>query len=358
MKFTSTNKENKELCSSLLSVSIDWSEIEPLKKPAITNIGKHISMDGFRAGHVPEAMLLKKIPTSHLLSEMADMAIQSIYVDLIKEHNITPIGKPVITLKKLVEGNTFEFTIESDTLPVVTLPKTLEKDAKKFLSPKISNRVLKKDIEDALIELQKMRIQHETKEIPEVLPPLDDEFAKGLGKFTTLDEVRAALKENIEHEKIHHEIDKRHGEFYDHLVESCNFAIPQSMINFEIDKRIAQLEHDTSMAGHTLEDYLLSIQKTKEQIIEDIRPNAEKSAKLELIFNEIATINNIVPDQKNVDLEVQASANRYKDSKDFDIDRARDYFFTVHKNRAVIAFLDKLGDLPHIHAEEHTEVEE
>lgn len=353
MKFTSSKVENTTPSRVTLNVSIPWSELEPLRPGAIKTLGSQVKVDGFREGHVPQDMLLKKIPAHHILSEMADSAIQAIYIDLIKEQDITPIGKPTISLKKLAEGNELEFTIETDVLPTITLPKDLEATAKKFLSSEIKVDISDDEVTQALKEIQTMRYQREGQDVPEDLPELDDEFAKTLGKFNSLEEVRTVIKDNLEHEKMHHEIDKRHGEFYDALADAVTADVPQSIVQFEVDKRVSQLEYDAAMGGSTLDEYLKSIEKTREGFIEEMTPVAAKSAKLELIFNEIAAQNNLVPDEKMIEEEVQAAVARYKDSKDFDINRARDYFYTVYKNRMVVHHLDVLGGLPHIHEDDH-----
>lgn len=353
MKFTSSKADSATPSRVVLTVSIPWNELESLRPAAIKTLGAQVQMDGFRAGHVPEEMLLKKIPAHHILGEMADSAIQAVYIDLIKENNITPIGKPDINLKKLAEGNEFEFTVETDVLPEITLPKDLEAQAKKFLSPEINVEVSDDEVTQALKEIQTMRYQRDGHDVPEELPELDDAFAQTLGKFQTLAEVREVIKDNIEHEKMHHEIDKRHGEFYDAIADAVTTDMPQSIVQFEIDKRISQLEYDAAMGGSTLDEYLASIEKTRETLLEEMTPVATKSAKLELIFNEIANQNNLIPDEKMIEEEVQAATTRYKDSKDFDVNRARDYFYTVYKNRMVVHHLDVLGGLPHIHHDEH-----
>jgi trigger factor len=73
-----------------------------------------------------------------------------------------------------------------------------------------------------------------------VLPELDDEFAKDLGEFETLDALRARVRADLEHEARHGAEREVRGELMKQLAERVPFEIPGSLIDREMDRRIEE----------------------------------------------------------------------------------------------------------------------
>jgi trigger factor len=73
-----------------------------------------------------------------------------------------------------------------------------------------------------------------------VLPELDDEFAKDLGQFETLDALRARLREDLEHEARHAAEREVRGDLMKQLAARVPFEIPQSLVEREIDRRLEE----------------------------------------------------------------------------------------------------------------------
>jgi len=71
-----------------------------------------------------------------------------------------------------------------------------------------------------------------------VLPPLDDEFAKDLGEFDTLDALTARVREDLEHEAKHAAEREDRGELMKQLAARLPFEVPASMVEREVDRRL------------------------------------------------------------------------------------------------------------------------
>jgi len=71
-----------------------------------------------------------------------------------------------------------------------------------------------------------------------VLPELDDEFAKDLGEFETLDALRARVREDLEHEAKHAAEREDRAELMKQLAARLPFDVPSSMIEREVDRRL------------------------------------------------------------------------------------------------------------------------
>ena len=86
------------------------------------------------------------------------------------------------------------------------------------------------------------------------------------------------------------------------------------------------------------EDYLKHLNKTTEDLKKDFRKDAEKKAKLALILNEIEKMEKIIADEAEVEREVAAILEHYKDA---DRERAAVYAMGVLSNEKVFQFLEK-----------------
>ena len=73
-----------------------------------------------------------------------------------------------------------------------------------------------------------------------VLPELDDEFAKDLGEFETLDALRARVREDLEHEARHAAEREMRGELMKQLAARVPFEVPASLVEREIDRRLEE----------------------------------------------------------------------------------------------------------------------
>ena len=76
-----------------------------------------------------------------------------------------------------------------------------------------------------------------------VLPELDDEFAKDLGEFDTLDALRVRVREDLEHEARHTAERELRGELMKQLAARVPFEVPPSLVEREIDRRIEDFAH-------------------------------------------------------------------------------------------------------------------
>lgn len=311
-----------------ITVSLPKETIQSYKNKAITRLGQHVEVDGFRKGHAPEAKLLEKIPTMMLLEEMADLAINDTYAKALEEHKLDIIGRPQIRITKIAEGDDFEYKITATEFPVFTLPD-YKKIAKATSS--VENIVVTdSDIENTLLDLRKMRAheklhasetghthdhshhEHDFKE--EDLPILDDAFAKSFGEFESLDAFKEKIKENVTAEKNHEAHQKNRIAIVEKIISETTVDVPELLIESEVEKMIHTMKADIARMGMSFDDYLKHSSKTIEVLQTEMRPDAEKRAKLELVLHGIKEKEKIVPSEQEVTAEVTKMLAYYKDA--------------------------------------------
>ncbi len=320
---------------------------EAFRTEAIKKIGKDFEMPGFRKGHVPHDVLIKNIPASAVLEEMAEVALAKHYPLILDAEKIDAIGRPEIMITKLAPENPLEFKITTAILPEIKLPdyKTIAKEKNKA---KKLGEVTDEDLEKALLDIRKMRahqklhddgIPHEenTEMRDEDLPEMNDEFIQTLGDFKNLEDLRAKLRENIGLEKEREAKDKNRIGVIEDIVKETKAEIPEILVKSELEKMMSRFEDDISKMGFKFEDYLKQINKTREDIEKEWAPDATKRASWELIVDSIARAENITPEEKEVEAELAQLLSHYKDADPL---RARVYVQNVMLNEKVFQFLE------------------
>ncbi|MBU1195659.1 MAG: trigger factor [Proteobacteria bacterium] len=117
----------------------------------------------------------------------------------------------------------------------------------------------------------------------EILPEINDDLVKGLGKFESLDEVRSSIRDNMEKgyaQRVKHELSEQ---IFKTLLAKYEFEVPQAMIDGEMEGIIAEAEQAYSANNTTLEEAGLSKEMIRTQYI-DV---AEKQARRHLILDKI-----------------------------------------------------------------------
>jgi trigger factor len=188
-------------------------------------------------------------------------------------------------------------------------------------------KVTDKDIDDAILRIRKTHASHEghdhekmskeehEKAIEASMPELTDEFVKKLGDFNDVPDFRTKLSAMLAEEKVATAKDKSRVSIADAIAAETRVELPDIMIESELHRTEAQFSADIERMGIKIDDYLKHAGKSMEDIRKEWRPHAEKKAKLQLILNAIAVAENVKPDKKEVEEEVDHILEHYKDDK-------------------------------------------
>ncbi len=339
MNTTNWNINIKTLPQSEIELTgvIPVSDIEPFRKKAIAHLREHIHLDGFRKGKVPEEMLVQKIGEVAVLEEAAEIAFKETIPEIFAEKNIRSIGRPEVMITKLAPKEPIEFKIKIAVVPVIK-HADYKKIAKDVMAKKDEPlEVTEKEIEEVVENIRKAQSKNAGKSTDEVLPEVNDEFVKKIGNFENVADFKEKIKANLIEEKKHRAKEKKRIEIGGSLVKETSFEIPEVLVKSELEKMWSRFEQDIARFNISVPDYLKHVKKDKETLLKEWRPDAEKSARLEMILLDISGKEKIVPDESAVKAEVKHLMEHHKDA---DPDRARIYVETILTNEAVFAFLE------------------
>ncbi|MDR7870648.1 MAG: trigger factor [Tissierellaceae bacterium] len=150
---------------------------------------------------------------------------------------------------------------------------------------------------------------HDIKE--KELPELDDEFAKDISEFDTLEEYKQDIKTRLEKELETQEKAEKENKIVEKVMEISEVDIPNGMIETQIDDEIRQFDFRMRNQGLGLDKYL-EITGTKiEDMREQFRPVAERRVKADLVLEAIAKAESIEVSEEDIDNELARMAKQY-----------------------------------------------
>ena len=142
------------------------------------------------------------------------------------------------------------------------------------------------------------------------LPALDNEFAKDLGDYQTLEELREAVRKSILYEKQYARQQAAKEELIDKLVESHPFPVPEAYVDRQIENQIRGQLRELAGQGIDPSSIKLDWQKVKE----NQHDKALRNVRASLLLEKIAERENVSAAKEEVDREVQRLARQEREA--------------------------------------------
>ena len=143
------------------------------------------------------------------------------------------------------------------------------------------------------------------------LPALDDELAKKVSKFETLEERRADIRKNLEENAERKAENDQRTAVIEKASENITVDIPAVMIDNRVTAMIQEMSMRLEQQGMKMEQYLQFAGTDIAKIREDYRETAEKNVRTDLMLEEVAKAEDIKVEGKDLDQEVALMAMQY-----------------------------------------------
>lgn len=144
------------------------------------------------------------------------------------------------------------------------------------------------------------------------LPELDDDFAKDVSEFDTIDEYKADIKAKILTRHENAAENEYEEAIIKALVEKLEGEIPEAMFASEVENQLRDFDNRLRMQGLDLTTYCKYLNTDLDKMREQFRPQAETSVKLRLALETIAANENIEATEEEINNEHQYIADNYK----------------------------------------------
>lgn len=353
-----------------LKIEVPAEAVESEIKRGLNEAQKRARIPGFRPGKAPMHLIEKKFG-KEIEADVLEKIIPEYYLKAIKEADITPVSRPVVeesfdfkrnepismtvsvevrprvenldyenmtvkevpvevsdeevdaVLNRLAEERaTYESADDSvNSGDLVTVDYIVEDTISKDVVLKVGSGPYPQEFFDGLIGKKKdeefiieasfpedsqtqfagkrPRFEVKMKDIKRRnLPAIDDEFAKDLG-FENMGQLKDRVKENIIASKNRDAERTKQREILDKLIETHSFDVPEGLLNAEINGIIGEVR----AAGND--------QRTDEEIIEEIKPHAEKSVRAAILLELIGEKEGINVSDEDMKEEILNIARRF-----------------------------------------------
>jgi len=145
------------------------------------------------------------------------------------------------------------------------------------------------------------------------LPELNDEFAKELGEFTSLDQVRKQIRENMQAERKHDAEREAKDKLVNELVKRNDFEVPESLVDRQIDLRLERGLRALAAQGMKMEDMK---KMDLPRLRAGQRDQAVQDVKSSLLLDRIAELENIDVGEDELNHEIEALAQQTKQTSE------------------------------------------
>lgn len=144
------------------------------------------------------------------------------------------------------------------------------------------------------------------------LPELDDEFAKDVSEFDTLDELKADSKAKLQKTKEERADREIENMLVQMAADNATVEIPEPMIENQLENMISDFEYQLKHQGLDLENYLKFTNMTMDALKEQMHPDAKSRVLNSLVIENISKAENIEATEEDLQSELEKMAESYK----------------------------------------------
>jgi len=144
------------------------------------------------------------------------------------------------------------------------------------------------------------------------VPALDDEFAKDVSEFETLEELKADLRAKAL-ENAQKQIDSAFEQAcVDKAAELATVELPAGLIDMELDNQMERFAYQLQMSGYSMDQYAKMMGGDMSTMRNAFRPAAEKQAKANVTLAKIVEVEGITVTDEDIEAEFEAMAKQYE----------------------------------------------
>lgn len=159
------------------------------------------------------------------------------------------------------------------------------------------------------------------------LPEVNDDFAKALGKFSNVGELKVSIGDGLKQEKEQKQQDDARAKILDEIVKNSTIDLPEIFITKTLDGMMEEIKKQLEHSG-----------KNPDDARKDLRGAAEKRVAANLIIHEISKLEHLEPTKE----EIEEESKHYPGAaQKLDAGKFYDYVYGILLNKKVFEFLDK-----------------
>ena len=216
----------------------------------------------------------------------------------------------------------------------------MKTDEEKDIKVKFPDEYFSKDLagKDATFKVKVNEIKKKE------LPKLDDEFAKDVSEFDTLEELKKSIKDRMEKDNKQKEKYETEDAVIKAVCENVKVDIPSGMIETETENMLKDIETRLSYQGLKLDQYLQMLGKTREDMLKEYEPQAIESIKSRLMLEAVIKAEKIEATDDEIEAKMKEMAKNYGRENDEEFmknENVANYIKEGIKSEKAVEFLVK-----------------
>ncbi len=260
-----------------------------------------------------------KISGKDIEKELAK--VQENMADFVLKENKKSVENDVVTADVVAydeEGNKLDKYSAENHKFELNKKAIYEEFYKGLLGKKAGDKVeivkeYRKDYHDKELAGKKIKFEITIKEIREKkLPELNDDFAKDVGDYKNLGELKEAIERQLKDIADRHIETKLEDDILGYIIENSEFKIPESLIQAETERIRKDIESDMQRQGQNLKELIEKNLINEEEFNKNNRENAIRSLKVYLALLEIAKQEKIEATDEDLEEEINNLAKQYQ----------------------------------------------
>jgi trigger factor len=248
--------------------------------------------------------VLLNVRNSYATTESVDRPAQQgdmVYLQLTGELDKLKEGEK----EAFIDNVSYEMIVggsetEPDTWPFEGFSQNLAGMSKN--EEKVIEHKYAKDHPDEILQGKKVKFTIKVEEVKALkVPALDEDFARLLGNFDSVEALREQVREQAEHQRMHEYDDAYFDELIEKLVSESEIKYPPQVLEEETRDLVKNFEENLGRQKMDLDAYLKMRELTREDFIEqEVKPAAVKRLSRSLVLSEVASAEKIQVDQKEL----------------------------------------------------------
>jgi len=155
------------------------------------------------------------------------------------------------------------------------------------------------------------------KEIKEKqLVDLDDEFAKDVSEFDTIEELKADIRKKKEEQAKRLEKQQYEDEVINKIVENATVDIPEVMVDAQVNIMLRDFDYQLRYQGLNLEAYLKYMNMDMDKLKESYKDVAKGRVKSQLVLEKVAEVEGVAATEEDLNAEIEKTAKHYQQDLD------------------------------------------
>lgn len=388
----STKVEKLENSMVKLTIEVEASKFEEGMQRAYNQNKNKISIQGFRKGKAPRALIEKIYGPEIFYDDAANYVIPDAYEKAVEDNDLEVVSRPEIDALQIEKGKSFIFTALVAVKPEIELGE--------YKDIEVTKREIEVTEDDIIAEINKVREQnsrivdvtdrrvkdgdivtidyegfiqgvafdggkgenHELvigshsfidtfeeqlidKELNEEvdvlvtfpeeyhqeslkgkpatfsvkikgikekeLPEVDDEFARDVSEFDTLDEYKASIKETIKERKENAAKKEKQEEVLTKLIDNSKIELPEPMVDLEAENMVHEFAHRIEYQGLNIEQYFQYTGQNMNSLKDTMKNEAKKKIKVRLVLEAVAKAEEFTVSEEEYANEISKMAELY-----------------------------------------------